>query len=171
MRRLLGPLALFLASPALADPIGATKTVSIVTDPLGNLSPRGVPGAVIEYRIVLTNPASNATLPVRNMIYEDQLPSGVKLRVADLGVSGSGPVGFTDGEVVLGIGASGLTVTFAGLGSATDGLDFSDGSSWSYTPVADGDGYDARVRAIRIKPLTTFKTGGSFTLRYRAQIK
>jgi uncharacterized repeat protein (TIGR01451 family) len=163
--------ALLCGAPALADPIGVTKTVATVSDPLGNFFPRALPRAVVEYKIVLANPGTNAGLPVRNMVFEDQLPANVKLRVTDLGLAGSGPVSFTDGEVILGIGASGLTYAFGGLGSTTDGIDFYDGTTWSYTPVPDADGCDASVRAIRIKPVTTFKTGGSFTLRFRAQIQ
>lgn len=170
MRRLL-LIALLVSAPALADPISVTKTVSAVSDPLGNLLPRGVPGAVVDYKVSFANPATNTGQPVRNMVFEEQLPANVKLRVSDLGGAGSGPVIFTDGDVILGLGASGLTYTFSGLGSTADGIDFYDGSSWSYTPVPDADGYDVRVRAIRIKPVTTFKTSGSFTLRYRAQIQ
>lgn len=164
-------LALLVSAPASADQITVTKTVAVVSDPLGNLIPRGVPGAVVDYKVLLSNPAANAGQPVRNMVFEEQLPANVKLRVTDLGLAGSGPVQFTDGEVILGIGASGLTYTFSGLGSSADSIDFYDGTSWSYTPVPDADGYDVRVRAIRIKPVTTFKTSGSFTLRYRAQIQ
>jgi hypothetical protein len=163
--------ALLCGAPALADPIVVTKAVTAVSDPLNNLIPRGVPGAVIDYKVTLSNPIANAGQPVRNMVFEEQLPANVKLRVSDLNGTNSGPVVFTDGEVILGIGASGLTYTFSGLSSSTDGIDFYDGTTWGYTPVADSDGYDIRVRAIRIKPVTTFKTSGSFTLRYRAMIQ
>lgn len=168
--RLLLP-ALLVATPALADAINVTKTATVISDPLGNLIPRSVPGAVVDYRIALSNPLTNAGQPVRNMVFEDQLPANVKLRVSDLGGANSGPVVFTDGEVILGVGSSGLTYTFGGLGSTTDSIDFYDGTSWGYTPVPDAAGYDARVRAVRIKPVTTFKTSGSFTLRFRVQIR
>jgi len=72
---------------------------------------------------------------------------------------------------VLGVGDSGLTYSFSSLASATDGIEFSDGTSWTYTPVPDASGYDANVRAIRIKPLTTFKAGGSFTVRFRVKLR
>ena len=171
MRRLLLVFSLVIGGPALADPIVVTKSVTVVSDPLGNLIPRGVPGAVIDYNVTLGNPATNALLPIRNMVFEETLPANVKLRVSDLTGAGTGPVAFVDGEVILGIGSSGLTYTFTSLASTTDGIDFYNGVSWSYVPVPDANGYDANVRAIRVKPLTTFKTGGSFTLRYRAQIQ
>jgi uncharacterized repeat protein (TIGR01451 family) len=160
-----------VASPALADTLGITKTATVVSDPLNNLIPRAVPGAVVEYKITISNPATNTGLPVRNMVFEDQLPTNVKLRVSDLGTTGSGPVIFTDGEVILGIGSSGMTYSFTALNNGSDGIDFYDGTSWGYSPVADANGYDVKVRAIRVKPVTTFKTSGSFTLRFRTQIK
>ena len=171
IRRLVFMMALICAAPALADAISATKTAAIVSDPLGNLFPRAIPGAVVDYTITLANPVTNVGQPVKNMVFEDQLPANVKLRVSDLTGAGTGPVAFVDGIAVLGVGNSGMTYAFGGLGSTTDGIDFYDGTSWSYTPVPDADGYDARVRAIRIKPVTTFKTAGSFTLRFRAQIQ
>jgi hypothetical protein len=162
--------ALLCGAPALADQITVAKTVTVVSDPLNNLIPRGVPGAVIDYTVTLSNPVTNAGQPVRNMVFEEQLPVNVKLRVSDLTGAGTGPVAFVDGIAIAGIGNSGLTYTFTSLSSTTDGIDFYDGTSWTYTPVPDSNGYDARIRAIRIKPVTTFKTSGSFTLRYRAQI-
>jgi hypothetical protein len=171
MHRLLLACLLIIGTPAFADPISVTKLVIVVSDPLGNAIPRGVPGAVIDYNVTFGNPATNALLPVRNMVYEEALPANVKLRVSDLTGAGSGPVAFIDGAIVLGIGDSGLTYTFTSLSSTTDGIDFFNGISWSYIPVPDANGYDANVRAIRVKPVTTFKTGGSFTLRYRAQIQ
>jgi hypothetical protein len=171
MRRLFAFCALLVAGPALADRISVTKAITVVSDPLGNAMPRGVPGAVIDYKSTFANPIANTGLPVRNMVFESVLPADVKLRVSDLSGAGTGPVAFVDGDVGLGVGSSGLSYTFTSLASATDGLDFYDGNSWAYTPVPDGDGYDVRVRAIRVKPVTTFKTSGSFTLRFRAQIQ
>lgn len=160
-----------IATPALAEPIGVTKTAVVVSAPVETLVPRSIPGAVVEYTVTLSNPLGNAGKPVRNMVFEDTLPTNVVLRVRDLGVAGSGPVAFTNGAIILGIGDSGLTYAFGGLGDAADGIDFWNGSTWAYTPVADADGYDANVRAIRIKPVTTFKTSGSFSLRFRVRLR
>ncbi|MET0136889.1 MAG: hypothetical protein ABW039_07960 [Sphingobium sp.] len=172
MRRIAVLLVLMAcATPALADPIAIIRTVTVMSDPLGSVIPRSIPGAVLDYSATLSNPLGNAGKTVRGIQYQDQLPANMILRVADLGTVGSGPAAFTNGAIILGIGDSGMTYTFSGLSSTTDGIDFYDGTSWSYTPVADADGYDASIRAIRIKPVTNFKTGGSFTIRYRVKLR
>lgn len=171
MRRFAFLLLAGLSTPALADPISATKSVSIVSDPMGNLIPRAIPGAVVDYSATLANPLTNFGKTVRGIAFEEPLPANVILRVSDLGANGSGPVLFTNGAIILGVGDSGLTYSFTSLGSTTDGVEFSNGASWAYIPVPDADGYDANVRAIRIKPVTTFKTGGSFTVRFRVKLR
>lgn len=170
-RALLLALLAMLPTVALADPITATKSVAMVSDPMGNAMPRAIPGAVLDYTATLANPLANAGKTVRGIAFEDQLPANVILRVSDLGASGSGPVVFTNGAIVLGIGDSGLTYSFGGLSSTSDGIEFSNGTSWTYTPVPDASGYDANVRAIRVKPLTNFKAGGSFTVRFRVKLR
>lgn len=160
-----------VATPALADQLVINKSVVIVSDPLGSVAPKSLPGAIADYTINLSNPATNTGLPVRNMVFEDQIPANVMLRVSDLGTGGSGPIVFTDGVAVLGVGNSGLTYTFGGLANTSDSLEFSNGVSWGYVPVPDSDGFDANVRAIRVKPITTFKTSGSFALRFRVKIR
>ena len=164
-------LLAMLPTAALADPITATKSVAMVSDPMGNLIPRAIPGAVLDYTATLANPLANAGKTVRGIAFEDQLPANVILRVSDLGVGGSGPVIFTNGAIVLGVGDSCLTYTFTNLASASDGIEFSNGTSWTYIPVPDADGYDANVRAIRVKPVTNFKAGGSFTVRFRVKLR
>lgn len=171
MRIPLLTLAVALATPALADPIAVAKTATVVSAPVATAVPRSIPGAEIDYTITLSNPGANFGQPVRNMVFEDTLPANVVLRVRDLGTSGSGPVLFTNGAIIAGIGDSGLTYTFGGLGDAADSIEFWNGTTWSYTPVPDADGYDANVRAIRVRPTTTFKTGGSFSLRFRVKLR
>jgi len=174
MRPVMLPISLALAAlstPALADPITASKSVSVVSDPMGNANPRSLPGAIVDYTVTLANPLANLGKTVRNIVFEDQLPANVILRVSDLGGAGTGPTVFTNGAIIAGIGDSGLTYTYTSLSNASDGIDFFDGTSWSYTPVPDASGYDANVRAIRIKPMTNFKAGGSFTLRFRVKLR
>lgn len=172
MRR--SPLLLALAAtaaPVQADPITVTKNATVVSAPVATTVPKSIPGAEVDYTIRLTNPLANAGQPVRNMVFEDAIPASVILRVRDLGAVGSGPVRFTNGPVVLGVGDSGLTYVFRGLGDQTDSIEFWNGQTWTYTPVPDADGYDANVRAIRIKPLTTFSTGGAFSLQFRVKLR
>ncbi len=172
MKRLLLLTALAAsASPASADPITVTKTATVVSAPVATTVPKSIPGAEIDYTIRLTNPLANGGQPVRNMVFEDVLPQSVILRVRDIGSAGSGPVRFTNGPVVLGLGDSGLTYVFRGLGDQTDSIEFWNGLTWTYTPVPDADGYDANVRAIRIKPLTTFNTSGTFSLQFRVKLR
>ncbi len=170
-RSLLLVLLAATAAPAQADPISVTKTVTVVSAPIATAVPKSIPGAEVDYTIRLTNPLANAGQPVRNMVFEDVLPTSVMLRVRDIGAAGSGPVRFTNGPVVLGVGDSGLTYVFRGLGDQTDSIEFWNGLTWSYTPVPDADGYDGNVRAIRIKPLTTFSTAGTFSLQFRVKLR
>jgi uncharacterized repeat protein (TIGR01451 family) len=171
MRKLLLAAAL-LAAPAAADNLTVTKTATVVSDSVNTLNYKALPGSQVDYRIIVTNPLGNALKPVKNIVIEDQLPSNVALRVSDLVSAGQGPVEFSDGVLLnLGLLGSGMTCTFTSLSSATDCIDFYDGTSWGYTPVPDADGYDANVRAIRVKPVTTFTTGGSFQIRFRVRIR
>jgi hypothetical protein len=165
MRRLLLLLAL-AAAPARADPLTIIKTVTIVSDPVGNAVPRSVPGAVADYRTTATNPVANVAKPVRNLVLAETLPADVVLRVTDLAGAGKGPVEFADG-----LPPSGLTYAYSAATPTTDGLEFSNGTTWAYQPVPDADGYDANVRAIRITLGSTFATATSFQLRYRTRIR
>ena len=103
----------------------------------------------------------------------DAVPSGMQLYVGDYGGAGSGPVAFTNGSP-----SSGLTYTFTSLSSTTDSLSFSNngGSTYTYAPVPDGNGYDATVTHVRISPSGSLagQSGGSnpsFQLQFRMQVK
>lgn len=177
MKRVSAVLALFALVqpiPAQAAALTVTKTASVISDPLGNAAPKSLPGAVVDYKVMFTNPLGNLLSPVRNILVTDVLPTNVSLRVSDLNGTGSGPVEFNDGSLLgLGLLGSGLTCAYTSLASTTDCIDFSSdgGTTWTYTPAPDANGYDPNVRAIRIKPLTTFAAGGSFQLRYRVKIR
>ena len=164
-------VAATLAVPAAAAPLTITKSVTTVSDPMGNLIPRALPGAVVDYKILATNPIGNLALPVRNVVMVDNLPANLILRVADL-VTNKGPVEFADGNLLwTGLLASGLTYTYTSLASTTDGIEFWNGTTWAYQPVPDANGYDANVRAIRVTLGGTFSTATSFQLRLRAKIR
>lgn len=154
---------------AFGADLTATKTATVLSDPLGNAAPKSLPGAVVEYKVLFTNPVGNTLNTVSAMRIDDVLPTSVVLRVSNI-ASGTGPIEFADGGL-LGLLASGLTCSFASLSSTTDCFDFYDGSSWSYAPTPDAQGYDARVRAIRVKPGATFRALGSFQIRYRVMIR
>lgn len=170
---LIAALAAALApAPAHADPIAVSKSVTLVSDPLGNLIPRSLPGSVADYRTLATNPLANLFKPVRNIQLVETLPDMVVLRVADLAGPGKGPVEFVDGSLLgTGLLSSGLTYSYSASAPATDGLEYWNGTTWAYQPVADADGYDRNVRAIRITLGSTFATGSAFQLRYRVKIR
>ena len=169
-------LALAIAVPVAATHAAAlvvTKSATIVSDQVNLLAPKAIPNAVIDYTLRGENP--NSILSGQSfggVVIEDTIPISVMLRVDDYGGRGSGPVEFTDGSLLgLGLLGSGLSYGFGGLSSDSDGLEFSDGGSWTYTPVADAAGYDARVRAIRIRLTGTHAPSSSFRLRFRVKLK
>lgn len=169
------PLGLALAAAPLAvagaASLAVNKSSMVVSDQVNALNPRALPGAQIDYSLVVTNPVTNALQPVRGVVIEDPIPANVALRIADLGAAGSGPVEFVDGTLLgLDLTGSGLSYTFAGYASTTDSVQFYDGTSWNYLPVSTG-GFDANVRAIRVTLTGTQKAGTSFRLRYRVRLK
>ncbi|MDO7841317.1 hypothetical protein [Sphingomonas immobilis] len=176
---LLGILAALIPTAALAaGEITATKTATVISDTLGLLlvPPKALTGSVVDYKIVFANTAGTFSGKlVRNVAMEDPLPANVILRVADINSSGTtatannGPIEFSDGGL-LGLGGSGMTCNFVSWADTTDCIEFYDTNGNLITPVADANGYDARVRKIRIKPVTTFNNGGSFQIRYRVKI-
>ena len=169
--------AFFLLAAALplaavhAAALVVTKTAAVVSDGVSQLNPKAIPNAEIEYTLRIDNP--NGILSgqaIGGVVIEDAVPASVALRVADYGAAGSGPVEFTDGDL-LGLLGSGLSFGFGGLGSATDGLAFSDGTDWTYTPVPDASGYDPKVRGVRFRLGGTQTPGSSFRLRFRVRVK
>lgn len=144
--------------------LSITKASAVISDPV-NLTnnPKAIPGALVEYLIAIANTGSVATDPDSVVVVDDG-PADAKLcQIARAG----GPVVFTDP------GGSGLTYSFAVLGSAGDSLDFSDddGASWSYVPTADGEGCDSAVTSFRVRPAGGLQAGRSFNLRVRYIIK
>jgi uncharacterized repeat protein (TIGR01451 family) len=124
------------------------KSVQVVSDPFNlGVGPKAIPGATMLYDIIVTNQGIGTAA---NVTVSDAIPANTALRVADIGVPGSGPVAFINGATV-----SGLSYTFSGLGNGSDNLEFSsdNGATWTYTPVPDGNGVDTAVTNIRV-PLT-----------------
>ncbi len=167
-------LALLLccvAAPAAAASLTIAKSCTLVADQINAVNPRAIPGATLDYALTVTNPVGNALTPVQAVVIADPIPASLKLRVADY-AAGTGPVQFTDGGLLgLGLLNGGLTYTYGGLTSTTDGLEFYDGTSWAYQPHDDGTGYDPRVRGVRVTMTGTQTAGGSFRLRYRVQVR
>ena len=150
-------------------PLTVVKLSTVVSDPInGTTNPKAVPGAIIEYQIIVTNPAANS-IDANTVFITDPIPTQLQLRVADIGGSGSGPVTFVDGSP-----SSGLTYTFTALGNATDDVAFSsdNGATWTYTPTVGVDGIDTAVTNIRINPKGVFNANNpQFTVKFRTKLK
>jgi len=147
------------------------KQSTVLSDPFNSTSnPKRIPGALIEYRILVTNQGDGAADP-RSVVLTDPLPARTRIVASDIAAPGSGPVAFIDGAT-----SSGLALSFGGLGSTTDDLQFSnDGaSSFIYSPDPDPLGDDA-VTHVRVTPSGIFRgrtdaNAPSFELRFRTRV-
>jgi len=125
------------------------KTVTTLEDPFsGTTNPKAIPSATVLYTIRLTN-LGGGPADADSVVITEPIPTNTALRVIDFDGSNAGPVAFVDGTP-----ASGLTYTFVALGDPGDDVEFSNdgGSTYSYTPVPDGNGVDTTVTHMRIKP-------------------
>lgn len=125
------------------------KLVSVVSDPFnGATNPKSIPGAISAYSIRVTN-SGPGTVDSNTLVMTDPIPANTSLYVGNIGGAGTGPVVFTNGSPT-----SGLSWTYTSLASTTDNLDFSNnnGSTWTYTPVPDANGFDAAVTNVRMRP-------------------
>ena len=154
---------------SMTVPLTVVKVATTISDPVnGTTRPKAIPGAIVEYQIVVTNPAGNP-IDANTVFINDQVPTFMDLRVADIGVGGSGPVQYVDGSP-----ASGLTYSFVSLSSATDDVAFSNdgGATWTYTPTAGANGTDPAVTNIRINPKGVFNANNAqFTIRLRMRVE
>ncbi len=140
-----------------------TKNSSVVSDPInGTTNPRAIPGAVVQYTITITN-IGKSTVDVGTVVITDPLPTTVMMKV-----SGT-PVTFTDGTVSSGLTFSNANVTYTKAAGGN--------SAYTYTPVADANGYDTLVTGIKLNPTGTMAaatSGGalpSFTLQFLTKIR
>ena len=143
-----------------------TKSSVPYSDPVnGTTNPKLIPGGVAEYSIAATSPSSY-TVSNNTIVVTDATPVNTDLVVSNIGGAGSGPAGFT-------AGTSTLTYGFTSLASATDNIDFSNngGATWTYTPVADGNGVDATVTTVRLRPQGTMAASSTATFRLRYRIR
>lgn len=158
----------------LSAPPTITKVSAVISDPVnGTTNPKRIPGAIIEYTILVTNPG--VAMTANSVLVIDPLDSSTSLLVNDIAGAGSGPVAFTQGAV-----ASGLTYTFTNAASATDDVEFFNATSGGTRITAfapNAQGCDANIRRIEVNPKGSFADGSgvgadpSFTLRFRVCIK
>jgi hypothetical protein len=155
-----------LASLVFKPTLAVTKTSAPFSDPLNSTTnPKLIPGGVTQYTISATSP-SVYTVTSNSVVLTDATPANMELVVTDIGAAGSGPAAFT-------AGTTGLTYTFATLGSGADNIDFSNnnGVSWIYTPVANANGADPNVTNIRLRPQGAMAASSTFSFRVRYRIK
>ncbi len=149
------------------------KSVIVQSDPVnGAVNPKAIPGAAMLYTVTATNQGPGAA-DADSVVVTDPIPANTELFVNDLGGAGSGPVLFSNGAT-----PSGLSYSFINLGSGADNIAFSSdsGATWTYTPVPDGNGYDANVTNIRVSPSGAFNGAvgpnqPSFNLQFRVRVK
>src|SRR5690606_15376448 len=140
------------------------KLALVHSDPMnGTVNPKAIPGALVEYQVIVTNPGG--AVDADSVWVRDAVPLRTEFGIADIngGGSGSGPVRFTEGAP-----PSGLTYSYpADVEFSNDG-----GASWGYIPSdPDGDGIDPAVTDTRINPKGVFAGGGGqFTPSFRVRI-
>lgn len=125
------------------------KVAATTSDPFnGPTNPKAIPGAEADYLISVENAGLGAT-DTGSVEIVDPIPAATALVVSDIAGGGSGPVEFLEPGV-----PSGLTYSFAGLGSSADDIDFSSdgGASFGYVPTPGANGADPNVTHIRLTP-------------------
>ncbi len=151
------------------------KTVATISDPVnGVTNPKNIPGAIVEYSLIVTN--SGGAADSNTVFIRDAIPTNTAMFVNTLAAP-AGPVAFANGTT-----SSGLTYTFTSLGSNTDDVDFSTlttgetVSDWAHLPVPGTDGCDPLVKRVRINPKGIFVADTatpdpSFTARFRVCVQ
>ena len=154
---------------AHAAALTITKSSVVVADSISATNPKAVPGATVDYSLVVNNPnGALSGTTFRSVVISDTVPARTVLRTDDYAVAGKGPIEFGDGSLLgTGLLDSGLSLSFKGLADDTDGVEFFDGVSWSYHPTG---GYDPNVEAIRVTLTGTQAASSSFRLRFRVKL-
>ncbi len=138
--------------------INLSKSVTVLNDPINGISnPKAIPGAEIKYTITTIN-TGRGYADDGSIVLRDEIPDDANFYIGNITCAnrgngtGLGPVCYQDGPSGH---ESGLTYNFKGIDDLTDHVQFSEsqgGSDFTYSPVDDGDGYDSKIRAIKISP-------------------
>lgn len=132
---------------ALPPDIVVNKAFSTIDDPINaTIDPKPIPGGRILYSITVSNEGAGVA-DSDSVVVTDVTPTNLCFIVTDIGTPGSGPVAFQDGTP-----SSGLSYTFASLGSTTDDVDFSNnnGLTFDYSPADAGAGCDPSITNFRV---------------------
>ncbi|HEY6599259.1 MAG TPA: choice-of-anchor X domain-containing protein, partial [Pseudomonadales bacterium] len=123
--------------------LSIAKSVATLRDPVNVLSsPKGIPGAWLEYTILVTNLGTTA-VDANTVVVVDTLPTTVSMCVI-AACSGATAVRYDASTSPV---PPGLTFTYASHVTYSN-----NGTTFGYTPVPDANGFDAAVRAVRIAP-------------------
>ena len=142
--------------------ISLAKSVQTIYDPYNGASnPKAIPGSILEYIIEAKNDG-NLAADNNSIKISDLIPANTRLCVSNVG-SCKAPY-FVDGS------------PSSGLSLAGTAYSNNNGASFTYSPVADGDGADSNVSNLRSSMNGAFqpKTGASapnFQLKFRVIVE
>lgn len=153
--------------------ITLSTAISVLNDPVnGSISPKAIPGANMQYDVTVKN-EGNYSSNSGSLSLIQSITAGNKMYVNNL--SAAGPVIVSQGS---GLNNSGLSYSFTSLASTTDGLEFSNnnGTTFSYIPTPDANGFDAAVTHFRMTFTGSMKPALDgytpvFSYQFRSQIK
>ena len=141
-----------------------TKTVDVLSDPVsGAVNPKQIPSSVQRYRVTVANTGVGA-VDASTLVVADLVPANTELLV------GGGPaVQFFDGFV-----PSGLTFNYAT--HVTFSNQPGGAPPYTYVPVANGNGVDPNVTALRIAPSGAMPGASSgnepsFAVEFRVRVR
>lgn len=149
----------------LLPTLQVTKVAQTISDPVnGTVNPMSIPGAVVRYTVTVTN-VGPGTVDADSLRLTDPLPGDVELFIDD---AGGDPIVFSDGST-----PSGLSFSYPG------NVQFSDqpgGTTYGYTPVDPGDGFDPAITGFELAPSGTMNaaSGGnnpSFTFTFLVRLR
>jgi len=153
------------------------KSSQVYSDPInGTTSPKAIPGAFVNYTILVTN-FGPGSVDNNTTVITDPIPANTELFVGDFDGVGPalGPILFTNGAT-----ASGLSFAFTSLASTTDNLAFSGNNGTDLylknDTAPDSNECDPTVTNIKI-PLSGIFNGSdgtnhpSFNVKFRVRIK
>lgn len=152
--------------------IQLVSSLIVLEDPInGTEKAKAIPGSIVEQTVVGTN-LGNISTDNNSSIITQKINENNQLYVLDF--NSSGPVDFTDQSSP---NQSGLSYSYVSLSSTTDSLSFSNdnGSTFTYVPTPDADGYDDSVTHFRISFSGSFKptlnsSQPGFTFKYKVRV-
>jgi uncharacterized repeat protein (TIGR01451 family) len=140
------------------------KTVAVLSDPVnGSANPFQIPGSVQLYRVTVTN-TGPGPVDASTLVIVDAVPANAELVVAP-----GDAVQFFDGTTPSGLAFDYAThVTFSNQPGGAP--------PFNYSPVANGNGVDPNVTALRVAPSGAMSaaSGGSepsFSVEFRVRVR